>query len=332
MITTGNTHKPDQHIIVAADIGYGYTKATSIIDGETLTVAFPSAYAQVARQLHDGSKRKRIHTWDNDWYFGKDALIYSKSPITSRDRNRPQEMIEILFLGLLSELGIYHGEIELHTALPVEWLGDADTLRGLLTGRHIGQRLDQNDKRIDVTVGRPLGNERERSGVFFYPQPLASFLSRAAHDDTLWEDWSTVLIVDVGTGTFNECLIVAGEWIDERATSKPHGLGVVLEAALQDQEAQTGRRDLLHIARGKLWARNRELLDLAQPHIDALAEDVIQAAADIAENISLQMVILTGGGAHFIQSHVRARFGDIVSVSQYPELDNVKGLLDAATE
>jgi len=327
-----NTIRNDHHI-VSADIGYGYTKALSC-HAETRhvadTVIFASAYAQVARQQYNGAKRKRLHVWDQDWYYGEDALKFSKSPITSRDRDRPKEMLEILLLGALSELGIYSGTVELHTALPVEWLPDAAKLRGLLTGRHIGKRLDQGEKRVDVLVQRAIGDEIERSGVFFYPQPFATFLSRAAHNSDLWEDWATVLVIDVGTGTFNECLIIGGEWIDERATSKPHGMGVVLEAALQDQEARDGRRDLLTIARSKLWTRQREMIDLAQPHVDALAEDVLQTAADIAGNIALTEVILTGGGAHFIQSHIRSRFGNIVSVSQYPELDNVQGLLDAA--
>lgn len=328
MNTTKNTH-----LILSADIGYGYTKAMCHCPetgATTPAISFASAYASVARVLHNGHDRKRLRCWEQDWYFGEDALKFSKSPITSRDRERPKEMIKVLFLGILSELGIYHGTVELHTALPVEWLPDADKLRGLLTGRHIGLRLDQGDKRIDVTVERPIGTEQERSGVIFYPQPVASFLSRAMNDANLWEDWATVLVIDVGTGTFNICLIVGGEWIDERAMSKPHGMGVVLEAALQDQEARQGRRDLLTIARSKLWTQQREMLDLARPHIDALAEDVLQAVADIAGNIALTQIILTGGGAHFIQSHVRARFGAIVHVSEFPELDNVRGLLDAA--
>ena len=314
--------------VIAVDMGYGFTKGLRVSRPEPAILA--SAYAQVGRQLHDGAKRQRLHVWDEDWYFGDDALKYAHSPITSRDRNRPKEMLEVLLVGLLSELGVYEGKLELHMALPVEWLPDADKLRGLFTGRHIGRRLDQGNKRVDVYVGRDTGSEIERSGVFFYPQPFATFLSRASTDESLWHNWATVLVIDVGTGTFNECLIVGGEWLDERATSKPHGMGEVLEKALQDQEAQTKSRDLLHIARSKLWTMESGMISLCKPHVEALAEDVLQTAADIAGNVSLSKVILTGGGAHYVQSQVRGRFQDLVDMSGEPELDNVRGLLAAA--
>jgi len=317
-------------MIVAIDMGYGYTKAVTLAGNRERIAIFPSAYGPVARVLHDGQRRGRLEVGKEAFYFGEDALKFSRAPVTSRDRERPAEMLEVLLLAAFSGLEIYDGEVELHTALPVEWLGDADRLRGVLSGRHVGYRLDQGHKKINVCVSRPLGDDRERSGVSFYPQPLATFLSWATHDPGLWEEWATVLVIDVGTGTYNECLIVGGDWIDERATSKPLGMGTVLEAALQDQEAQTGRRDLLHIARAKLWAREVGMMALAQPHIDALADDVLQTAADVVGNISLSLVILTGGGAHFVQQAVRSRFPDLVVISSRPELDNVRGLLDAA--
>jgi hypothetical protein len=210
-------------------------------------------------------------------------------------------------------------------ALPVEWLSDADKYRSVLQGRHIGQRLDQGSKRIDVMV-KGIGDEIDKSGVYVYPQPVASFIYHANGHIELWNDWSTTLIVDVGTGTFNLAMFVGGTWIDEYATSVPHGMGLVLEYALQNQEQDVSRRDMVGIARAKLWARDRTMMAYARQPIEQLSDEILQNIADIAGNTTLTRVILTGGGAKYVQPAIRDKFGELVLMSSEPAMDNVRGL------
>lgn len=309
---------------VLYDCGYGYGKMIGLDRPGKIygPVTAPSAYARTGRILteKDQRDRPRLHIpalGDTAFYWG-DHVRYSRDPVFSRARERPHEMLRVLFCGLLSELKIT-GPVAVYTALPVEWLADADHIRAALTGRHQAERMDTG-RLVDVSV----------SEVVVFPQPQCSFFQRADTDGSLWEDTVNTLIVDVGTGTANVSFVAGGSWIDERARSVAFGMGHVLEQALQAQEQALGGRDLLLVARAKLWEGDAQMIDWATPAIEQLAQKINEAIADVRGDALVSVTILTGGGGRFVEAYLD--LPGVVSVSEAPELDNLYGLLAMARE
>jgi hypothetical protein len=313
---------------VVIDMGYGYTKVAVLTEGEQIgPISCPSAFALTGRILTERARaaRPRLQAPDGKTYYWGDYVRYSANPVFSRERKRPLEMLLVLFLGLLSELTVSErdptplvsGDVRILTGLPVEWLDDAERARLTLSGRHAATRLDTGAE-IGVNV----------QSVEVYPQPQCAFMGRADQDASLWNDWVTALVVDIGTGTSNVSFIDGGTWIDERARSIPYGMGLVLEQALQAQETQQGGRDLLLTARAKLWGREAEMMHYVAGPLQQLAARVAEIVADVVGDALVTVSILAGGGARFLEPHLD--LPGQVSVTDSPEMDNVHGLLAIA--
>jgi hypothetical protein len=68
------------------------------------------------------------------------------------------------------------------------------------------------------------------------------------------------------------------------------------------------------------------MMAYARQPIEQLSDEILQNIADIAGNTTLTRVILTGGGAKYVQPAIRDKFGELVLMSSEPAMDNVRGL------
>ena len=313
---------------VVLDLGYGYTKLAALNSDGLIVgpVACPSAYARAGRITTERAQKERARiALEHQTYYWGEHVRFSRDPIYSRERKRPPDMLRVLLLGLLSETEI-QGPVRVLTGLPVEWLADADRVREALRGEHLGRREDlvaQGENARAHTIV-------DVQAIEVFPQPQCAFFKHAAEDESLWQDWVTALIVDVGTGTVNVSFIDGGVWIDERARSIAHGMGHVLEQALQKQERLQGGRDSLLTARAKLWAGDAEITEYARDPIAQLAGHISGLIGDVVGDALVTGSILCGGGARFVAPHLTLP-GKLLQ-SEAPEFDNVYGLLEIARE
>ena len=299
------------------DIGYGYTKSITNNRPEH-AVSFPSALAKVGGLVgQEKNKRAILQMAEREYYFGTDALRFSRMPIVTRDRNRPDFFLRFLVLGCLSEHKLISGKIEVLTALPVEWVQDAQELKDVLLYDYHGRRLDTKFS-CDVVV----------ENVRVFPQPMATFFYWASMSQSMWDDGHVTLIVDIGTGTYNLAVVESGRWVDDMSTSQPHGMGEVVDRALSIQESQAGARDRLHIARNRLWNDDEEMLRHAERPAAVLGAEINQAIASTISNTRVDEIILSGGGTKFVEKHIREQYGDKFPIlkSADPQLNVVRGL------
>lgn len=312
--------------ILGLDIGYGFSKAT---DGEN-TVVFPSVAGDATRADFDNDVVKagkgHVITLDGqEWFYGAHAQKHSRNPLAlfARERTEQRDLMRVLFCASLAELGIAENVV-LCTGLPVDWFADKDELESLLLGTH---RFSVDGLQRTVFVTR----------VVTVPQPFGSFF------DQILDDQGRIInapfargkvgVLDVGTFTCDIALSDGLEYVAKSSGSRTVAMSTVWRQVRDGIKGRYGLDYDLHridrlMQNGDtvtVQGHDRDISDLIQPAIDAMAQQVLAFARDRWGNaLDFKRIILTGGGATYLEDAVRSVYPHTLTLPE-PHTGNLRG-------
>jgi len=313
--------------ILGLDIGFGFCKAT---DG-TRTAIFPSVAGDAVQVNYDNDiikagKGVTITLDGCDWFYGAHAQKQSRNTLAlfARERTEQRDLMRLLFVASLVELGVTGGTVSMCTGLPVDWYDDKDELESLLRGPHTF-KVGGLTRTVFV------------SDVATVPQPFGSFFHAILDDNGQIVNAhlarGKVGILDVGTFTCDLALSDNLEYIAKSSGSKTVALSNVWRQVRDGIKAQYGLdyelHQIDHILRNgqvvTVQSREHKIEYLVQPAIDALAQQVIAFVRDrwgSARDFS--RIILTGGGAYYLASAIQRVYPHTI-VLDAPHAGNLRG-------
>lgn len=312
--------------ILGLDIGYGYSKAT---DGAQ-AVIFPSVAGDATRADFDNDVIKagsgRVITLDGqEWFYGVHAQKHSRNPLAlfARERTEQRDLMRLLLCAALAELDV-QGSIVLCTGLPVGWFADKDELESLLLGPHVF-KVEEQPRTVFVTQ------------VATVPQPFGSFFDQILDDEGRIINApfarGKVGVLDVGTFTCDLALSDGLEYIAKSSGSRTVAMSTVWRQVRDGIKERYGLDYDLHridrlMRNGDtvtVQGHDRDISNLIQPAIDAMAQQVLAFARDRWGNaLDFKRIILTGGGALYLEDAVRAVYPHTLVLPE-PHTGNLRG-------
>lgn len=294
--------------VIGLDVGYGYTKGVGAGRPPSVTpsVIGPAVDVKYYNDLIGNGRGLEIKIDGGRWFVGKMALLQSLSPTSPRARKRDLQVVRLLALGALIDLGITKGVINLVTGLPVEWFADKDDLAAGLQGPH---HFVANGQACAVTV----------ANVVIVPQPFGSFFrvllaSNGAMTDVNGWARRRVGILDVGMHTSDYALSDSLRYVEPRSGSIDKAMArvyeLVREAIAQQYNRDASLDDVEKAVReGVLPHRGGEIgvRDLVSQAREAIGRSVVGHAQTLwGDGDDLSAVLVTGGGGPFFFEEIRA--------------------------
>lgn len=295
-------------MILAVDVGYGYTKyAYGGILGR-----FPSAVANVP--VLTGVGESSVYRFNGSYYLvGEEAGWSDVIPTRTED-----------FLVNYSPLLIYH-------LFKKEHIGSVSTLCVSLS---ISEFDSKKERLASVCRSFAVNGEAFTQNVRVYPQGLGIWVSSGSPNNAL--------IVDIGFNTLDVLTMIDGQPRPEYSFSfSNRGAGVVADAVNGLINAKFPGSFLTPfmadsiIANGgkfKFFRREYDFSDFIGRQKKIFAEGVLSAVLSesrLKDILSyIDEFIIAGGGAYFIPLETADRYG--FTIPENPEFANVKGFLLAA--
>jgi len=310
----------------ALDVGHGLVKRQ--VGGNPQSFLSLYGRANPAR-VHAGESRYPDYILrkneSSDWMaVGDAAAEASRFP----SRMNARSWIESdgyyhLFLGSLHDIS--GRDLEIVTGLPVDYYSDKDTLREVLLGRHTVQFIGEEQQEFNVRK------------VVVIEQPMGCLIDAALDDRGQILDANVaekkVGILDVGSGTTD---IFTAKNLRE---IRPDVTGVrvgcqdmikeaktVLEREFPDRELES--YEIAQLASGYSLMYKGEEVDVRSFIKEAarpFADQIVDEATGVWQTgTSLYRLIITGGGAFWIEDAMRKVF-DNVTVASDPIHANVNG-------
>ena len=323
--------------IVAADIGFGYTKVT---DGDRCQIlksligeANPSPFAENLSRMDPGYPRG-ISTVDGDFFVGELAEEHSLNRVFSLDPDRfIAQLAQPLALAGLIPFCPSGEKVRLVTGLPVKLYKKYRTeLESLLCRRH----------RVEVLVGEQDRREHiiDIDRVRVIPQPFGSFFFQMLdgegkrRDETMLE--GKYGIIDIGFKTADFAISNRSRYAERGSTSNDFGIGWAYKAIADEIERRTGLGIELYqmsdaVRRKNLKIRGK-VVDIT-PMVESAYSDLAKHIADEANSLwardwDMEAVFLTGGPATTLAPFLTQYLQNELKVLEGPKdlrLANVAG-------
>ncbi len=324
-------------MLVAIDIGYGYTKG--LTDKKQVIIASMVGPAENIRYESDiieaNGRGIALSVGARSFFIGEQAELQSASVSQTLDVTRTGSIEQkALFYAVASTLVPTTAEVvKVMTGLPVADFDERNrtALRDMLNGEHTIIRQGKH-KRI-FTV----------DNVYVVPQALGSLfaivLDRRGKlvDSDLAE--GRVGIIDVGTLTTNYVLVDRLRYVDVLSDSITTGMAEMLQKVARDLKREYGLDWGLKLGKVDKAVRQRSveikgdpvnISNSIAPHMESLADTIISKARSLwGEGLDLRAVVLTGGGSLELAPYVRRAYSHTRRVSGDPQFANVTGYLRA---
>ncbi|RCW65158.1 PRTRC system protein D [Pseudorhodoferax soli] len=315
-------------IVRAIDVGFGNTKfVVGHTPQEVKCGSFPSlAYvsAKDSAQRTDGQRRRTVSIPIDKLFYevGPDVHLAADTFRGTQLHDRYIETPEYLALarGALSYMRLSTIDL-LVVGLPVaSFQARKAQLERLMTGVHDVGAGKTVEVRKAVAVAQPQG-------------ALVHFTAAYGKQKTIAQEQS--LIIDPGSRTFDWLLSRGMRLVSKVSSSVNRGMSDVLKTIAQEISSDIGRpySDLPAIdtalRTGKPLLIYQKPYDLTPilPTAHAVARGAVSSMMEwIAEDYSIQNVILVGGGAFMFKDAVKAAFPKHkIHVIKDPMFANVKG-------
>lgn len=297
-------------MILAVDVGYGYTKYAH---GDVLD-KFPSAVAPVPAITGFGESRAYLYNGSR-YLVGENALW--SDVISTRTED---------FLINYSPLLIYH-------LLKRENIGSVSTLCVSLS---IAEFTSRKDALASVCRSFAVNGETFEQEVKVYPQGLGIWVSSGSPGNAI--------IVDIGFNTLDVLTMIEGEPRPEYSFSfSNRGVGVITDAVNSMINSRFPGASLtpfmadsilMNGGRFRFFRREYDFSDFINRQKENFSREVLSLVLsesrlkDILSHIDT--FIIAGGGAHFMSREMADRYGFVIP--ENPEFANVRGFLIAAAE
>ena len=297
-------------MILAVDVGYGYTKYAC---GDILN-KFPSAVAPVPAITGFGESRAYLYNGSR-YLVGENALW--SDVISTRTED---------FLINYSPLLIYH-------LLKKEGMESVSTLCVSLS---IAEFSTRKDALASVCRRFTVNGETFEQDVKVYPQGLGIWVSSGSPENAV--------IVDIGFNTLDVLTMIEGEPRPEYSFSfSNRGVGVVTDAInglinsrFPGSSLTPFMADsiLMNGGRFRFFRREYDFSDFINRQRESFSSEVLSlvlSESRLKDILSyMDTFIIAGGGAHLISGTTADRYGFVIP--EEPEFANVKGFLIAAGE
>ena len=326
--------------LTAIDNGFNFVKALSDNGRRAL---FPSVVGTPTHQTYsiEAAKRAKMTIMlenGQSWPVGETALRQSAYTSGRRDPGWVvSEAWEVLLCAAFSEL--HQASISTHvvTGLPLEdWHAWSDKLRSKLIGPHKFKRNGGSWQTVVVEDAMAI------------TQVYGSLLDQAMSDSgrILTNAFSTgmVAVADIGGNTLN--LLVADKLEEVGQWTQGDGLGLLkaLDAVARDiHTAYPGIRpkarevsQWLAVGTFEMGSKSVDIMPFAKPHLDPLAEMVVNRLSEVwSEPGRFSAVLLTGGGSLALGQTLKAKMDGVypnVTVAQNAQFSNCQGYLKLARD
>ncbi len=297
-------------MVLSVDIGYGYTKG---VGAEGVRFSFPSVIGtaediRFATNLINGSADRTVKFGESEFFYGDQALLQSRMQSTIFDRSRVHDSLyKLLFVAALVEMHKQAPDIErvrLVTGLPVEFFNDRADVVSLFEGTY------------EITTDQTFRIAVE--SIFVAPQPFGSLfrelLNEQGRINSSEIEKGRVGVIDIGTYTTD--FIVADElrYVQRLSGSARIGWSKVINKVEQALGDAYGLELTPHqvdraLETGEVRVRGTPmpLQAMMAPAIDEVRAAIIARARDIwGEGVSLDTILVTGGGAAHLYELIRA--------------------------
>lgn len=295
-------------MILAVDVGYGYTKYAC----EKVSGKFPSAVAHVPAVT--GFGESSAYTFNGSCYLVGEDAVWSDT-ISTRTED---------FLENYSPLLIYH-------LFKKENIKSVDMLCVSLS---IAEFKSKKDTLAAACRNFTVNGEIYKQEVKVYPQGLGIWVYAGSP--------ANALIVDIGFNTLDVLTVADGRPRPENSFSFSNkGAGLITDAVnswinanFQGNSLSPVMADkiLLNGGKFKIFRKEYDLSEFLDKQKRIFANDVLSAVLSesrLKDILSyIDEFIVAGGGAYFIPPETADRYG--FRIPYKPEFANVRGFLKAA--
>lgn len=296
--------------VIALDIGHSAVKVRAACDGRREQLIFPSVVSHAIHISEEGSARsaalETVRVRDRDYFFGRTAIVQGGAEVeTGMSEDWIQEYAhQALILGALKKLELKHPPILAEKAIVA--LG--------LPAKFYSKQKDSL-----IQICRDL---IPSANIQVMPQPYGPYLTLQYDADGMEnrrhkpgsESWA---IIEVGHFTTDFALIKEGDWIERGsnscigATSAVHHLQRLIEAhakvSVTMLDATRAMEQGFIMLRGEKVDLTAQITEVSK----LFSDEVIPFAQRLwgREALSLNGVIVAGGGSNLVREAVRSAFG-----------------------
>lgn len=318
-------------IVRAIDLGFGYTKYSTLEEDQIVYKSFPSV-APRASKIED-SDLAMINERDTivvkvdgtDYEVGPDSLLLetSDSTRTLNDQYIHTAQYKALTYGALAYMNEATIDL-LIVGLPVSTYSQGhEALKKSLIGEHkISDKFTCNVKNV-LVVYQPLGG-------------LNYCMSLAKTDTFKDKDLkdSMNLIIDPGFLTFDFLLANGNKIIEKKSNAHTGGVSRILSAIAESISAKIGKKydnqaaidKALKKKKIRISGKEEDLIDHIKNTKSVIESPITYMRNIVGDGSDIDNIILLGGGAHIFEKTLRENFKDhdIICVDD-PSFANVKG-------
>lgn len=291
--------------VLAADIGFGYTKATDgrqfqvfkSVVGEATEVTFAEALVPA-----QGSVARHIEIAGRGYFIGELAEQQSRNRGSTLDQAQfLTQYVKTLAVAALAPLAENGAPIRLVTGLPISYYRKhKDAIAALLQNRHALTLIKPNGERED----KNLYIEKVR----VVPQPFGSMfnlmlndLGKAASQRFITEK---IGIIDIGFRTADYTISDKSKFSERGSQSTDHGISVAYSAIANLLQEKSGVNIELYrlyesVARGsiKIKGKRFDLTEVTKYAFQQLASKVATEVMRLwADDWDIDAIVITGGG------------------------------------
>lgn len=296
--------------VIALDIGHSAVKVRAFCDGRREQMIFPSVVSHALHISEEGAARsaalETVRVRDRDYFFGRTAIMQGGAEVeTGMSEDWIQEYAhQALILGALKKLALKQPPIN---------------PQGAIVALGLPAKFYSKQKDHLIQICREL---IPGASVQVMPQPLGPYFTLQYDAEGVEnrrqrpssESWA---IIEVGHFTTDFALIKEGEWI-ERGSSSCTGASSAVQHLQRLIEATTKVSVTMldatrSMEQGFIMIRG-EKIDLTAQITEAskiFCEEVIPFAQRLwgREALSLNGVIVAGGGANLVRDGIKNAFG-----------------------
>ncbi|MCX7680614.1 MAG: ParM/StbA family protein [Anaerolineae bacterium] len=299
-------------MILAVDIGYGYTKG---IAPNGLRFSFPSVVGAAeeinfSTDLIRGGEERPVRYDNWRFFYGQQAVLQSRIQSAIFDRSRVQDhTFKLLFVAALVELAKHMPEVRhlnVVTGLPVDFFADRSEVIRSFEGTY---RITA-DRAIELTV----------DAVFVAPQPFGSLFRELLNENgkivNTEIERGRIGVIDIGSYTTD--FIVSDElrYVQRLSGSARVGWSKVVAQVQQALDDRYMLELMPHevdraIQLGEVRVRGEPVPigPLVEPAINDIRTAIVARARDLwGTAASLDVILVTGGGGPRLYDAIRETY------------------------
>ena len=297
-------------MILAVDVGYGYTKYAY----REQVGKFPSAVAYVPAIT--GFGERSVYIYSDSYYLVGENAMWSDTISTRTDD----------FLLNYSPLLVYH-------LLKKEGIRDVGTLCLSLS---IAEYRHKKDKLESICKNFVVNKEEFTQRVIVFPQGVGIWVDVGRPDNAL--------IVDAGFNTLDVLTVLDSRPRPEYSFSFSNsGVGIIVDAIkgwfnsnFPGTSLSPVMADRIIMNKGKFtfYRKEYDISSFLKKQEKFFAEKILSAVLSesrLKDVLSfIDNFVIAGGGAYFVPGEVAEKY--MFSIPEKPEFSNVRGFLRAAGE